>query len=89
MDKVIQYPNAGRYEYKGHISPNMRGQALALGRNGYMAAEALVVRQGGADTVIRLVPINSRHQEGRCNIEIPKDKATVEALIKALREAVK
>lgn len=63
----------------------------SLGRNGWMKTIGVQVIDSEAGFV-SLVPINSREQSGRCEIQIPKDRGHLEAIIdmyQAILEDVK
>lgn len=88
-DKTIHYPNGGKYNYKGHDRRTHTGQAMSLGRNGYIKTIGVNVLAAGAgpgDSIVRLTPINSRGVATRCHIEIPCDAASLRAIAAKLLE---
>lgn len=55
-------------------------QLQSLGCNGWMKTLGVEVDYAD-DKTMSIRPINSRHQVGRCEIRIPKDKAHLQAMI--------
>lgn len=52
----------------------------SLGRNGWMKTLGVEVDYAD-DQTVGIRPINSRHEVGRCEIRMPKDKAHLQAMI--------
>lgn len=81
--QTVMFPNGGLLT-GGAVKEY---QVSAEGRNGYMKQAGVEVFPSPVG-VVRLTPINSKGDVGRCCIEIPNDPVVMGQFIEALKGAV-
>ena len=72
----------GRCKEVRWLKPNTSSPYMALGRNGRSYCIGVKIYVSSVRTVI--VPINSKNQETKCEIEVPTQK--IEEVIQAIKE---